>query len=513
MKKCIYLINPKANVGGYCTGEFFAYLGKSSGQTMGDLAITTVAAMIPEDFVVYLCDEYIMSIDFDIAADFVGITGKTTQVERMIEIATEFRRRGKIVLIGGPYASLDPEKIRPYCDILVRGEIENIAAKLFADLRNGTWQKEYCGDRPQLQNSPIPRWDLYPNEPTLSGALQTSRGCPFECEFCDVTNYLGRKQRHKTAKQVLAELEVLRNHGYYHVFLSDDNFAVYRQHAKSIATALCDWQDRQSMVTFYTQTSIDIADDEELLSLCAKAGINSLFIGIETPNVASLASVNKRQNMHVDLQQQIQKIVEHGILIHGGMIAGFDADEIDIFTTHYQFAMSTAVPIWGAGALVAPVGTKLYAKLQRENRLHQGNFYIGTPWDTNIIPKRMSREQLFTGLKWLANKLYQPDAFATRLVKFIEQFNQREITLDWTHNQKIKRRKIHVEVANVIRNLVRTGRKEQQMYERISAATAKKPATKGLVLGALFYYAQVRYLYQTNGLWQPELAKQDNPFA
>src|SRR5712691_1773009 len=245
MAKSIYLINPAADFPSYFSSEVFAASGLAPAISMADLAIATIAAMAPGDFAVRLCDEYVSPIDFDTSADFVGITGKVSQWSRMKSIALEFRRRGAVVVIGGPYASLSPEVVRPYCDILVRGEIEDISTRLFADLRSGNWQTEYVGNRPDLKTSPLPRWDLYPNDRAMMGTVQTSRGCPFECEFCDVIEYLGRKQRHKAVDQVLRELDELYRHGYRSVFLADDNFTVYRARAKELLAAIRDWNTRQ----------------------------------------------------------------------------------------------------------------------------------------------------------------------------------------------------------------------------------------------------------------------------
>ena len=397
MSRSLYLIAPKSTVPNHYGADFIEYWGFSSVQWMADVTLTTLAALAPPDFTVRLCDEAISPIDFDTSADFIGLTGKITQRERMIEVGAEFRRRGKTVLIGGPSASLSPDPFRHACDVLVRGEIEEIAPELFSDLRSGRWREEYDGGRPDLASSPIPQWSLYPNHRAVVGALQTSRGCPFDCEFCDVIPYLGRKQRHKPIGNVLAELDVLYGHGYREVFLTDDNFTVYRRRAKEVVDALRGWNERpdREPVFFTTQASIDAARDEELLGMCAGAGLNQVFIGIETPNEAALREANKRQNLLDGPIGQIEKFLGHGIMVRSGMMVGFDADGPDVFERQFEFAMATPIPNFSVGAVVAPEATPLHARMRKSGRLIEGaNETAAVPWETNIAPIGMTREQL-----------------------------------------------------------------------------------------------------------------------
>jgi hypothetical protein len=285
VSRALYLINPASDFPTYFSAEVFAARGLRPATYMADLATTTLAAMATPHLHVDICDENVTAIDFDHDAEYVGITGKLTQYTRMVAVAQRFRAAGKTVLIGGPCASLSPDLLRAHCDILVRGEIEEISDELFSALRAGTWKDEYVGTRPDLAGSPTPRWDKYPNHRAMSGTLQTSRGCPFECEFCDVIQYLGRKQRHKPIAQVLHELDALYRHGYRSVFLADDNFTVYRSRAKELLAAMRAWNERQpdGPVHFITQVSVDAARDDELLRMCAAAGLRQVFIGPRPP--------------------------------------------------------------------------------------------------------------------------------------------------------------------------------------------------------------------------------------
>ncbi|MBI4574388.1 MAG: B12-binding domain-containing radical SAM protein [candidate division NC10 bacterium] len=512
MSPSIYLINPSSDFPTYFSADVFAGSGIQAAALMADLAISTIAAMAPNDFDVTLCDENITPIDFDTAADFIGVTGKITQWGRMTAIAREFRDRGKVVLIGGPYGSLCPGDVQPHCDILVRGETEDIIEGLFADLRRGRWKNEYVGGTPDLARSPVPRWDLYPNERALMGTLQTSRGCPFECEFCDVIQYVGRKQRHKPVAHVLRELDQVYRLGYRRVFLADDNFTVYRGRAKELLEALRAWNLRQDRgrVFFVTQVSIDAARDDELLEMCAAAGLVQVFIGIETPNEDSLRETKKRQNLKINLADQAQRFLDHGISVVGGMIVGFDSDGPDIFQRQFQFAMSTPIPIFSVGALVAPSATPLHARMERAGRLMpDGSEVAAMPWSTNIVPQQMTRQQLLSGIQWLCNALYRPEAFGERVLRFVEQLGRRRDPghLDgaWTLDNL---REVDTEGFALLPRLKRLGPGESRMWSRICRALARRPECTEFVIPMLVQYLQIRYMYERGSFWEstPSLA-------
>lgn len=512
MSKSLYIINPKADFPTYYGAEVMQSIGLAPVSYIADLVGPTLAALAPDDFDVTLCDQHNTPVDFETDADFIGITGKSGQTRGMVELAQAFRELGKVVIIGGPYASLVPEAMRPHCDILVRGEIEEMAAQFFDDLRSGTWQDEYIGGQPDLRHSPVPRWDLYPNEKALIGCVQTSRGCPFECEFCDVIQYAGRKQRHKSVEQVLAELDVLYKYGYRQVLLADDNFTVFRRRAKELLTALRDWNGRQTdgRVAFLTQLSIDTANEDEILGLCGEAGLNHVFIGIETPNEDSLKESKKRQNMGVNLIDQIQRFLDHGIAVNGGMIVGFDNDDQTIFNRQYDFAMRTPIPLFSLGALIAPEATPLYDRMERDNRLRINNdreVYAATPWMTNIVPKQLTEKELLDGIRWLGNSLYHPAAFEKRVLNFIESFRPPQ----FSQSIRSERRDIEMDALKVIQNTYRLGSEERAMFFNITDAAMDSPMTQSLVINMLFQYNQIRYMYQQGQFWEPKLADLTSP--
>ena len=508
MSRSLYLIAPKSTVPNHYGADFIEHWGFSSVQWIADVTLTTLAALAPPDFTVRLCDEAISPIDFDTSADFIGLTGKITQRERMIEVAAEFRRRGKTVLIGGPSASLSPGPFRQACDVLVRGEIEEIASDLFSDLRGGRWREEYDGGRPDLARSPIPQWSLYPNHRAVVGALQTSRGCPFDCEFCDVIPYLGRKQRHKPVGNVLAELDVLYGHGYREVFLTDDNFTVYRRRAKEVADALRRWNERpdREPVFFTTQASIDAARDEELLGLCAGAGLNSVFVGIETPNEAALREANKRQNLLDGPVGQIEKFLAHGIMVRSGMMVGFDADGPDVFERQFEFAMATPIPNFSVGAVVAPEATPLHARMRKSGRLIEGGSETAAvPWETNVAPLGMTREQLSIGMKWLANRLYSPEFFGDRLLRLIRGIEPPAIVRRPRGSSEGMRARERL-FSLLMKRFLKSDGAAKEMAVRVARALSAKPEAGPYVAAAMHEYVQVRCLYDRTGYWEPRLA-------
>jgi hypothetical protein len=505
MAPSLYLVNPASDFATYFSAEVLVASGLPAGAIMADLATATLAALAPADFGIDICDENVSTIDYDHSADWVGITGKVNQRQRMQAIAGEFRRRGKRVIIGGPYASLSPEHVRSWCDVLVRGEAEDLASELFADLRAGRVREEYVGDKPDLAMSPAPRWDLYPNAHALMGALQTSRGCPFECEFCDVIQYLGRKQRHKPIVRVLAELDTLYAQGYRTIFLADDNFTVYRRRCKELLAAIAEWR-RGRAVSFITQVSIDAARDEELLDMCVTAGLTEVFIGIETSNEDSLRETKKRQNLHINLTEEVQRIVDKGIAVVGGLIVGFDSDGPEVFEQQYAFAMSTPIPVFSLGALVAPEATPLFARIAAEGRFMRGSPDVqAVPWSSNIEPKRMSSDELREGLRRLCIALYEPAAFGERMLRFIRSFGSARPETDEIAHRAPLTRDIDAHAVQIALGVRRLGDAEARMWDRIWSATSRRRAAAPFVTRMLFQYAQARHVFDRANYWQPQL--------
>jgi hypothetical protein len=391
--------------------------------TIAAAGIVTVAAYFDEGFDIRLCDELIEDVDFDDPSDVIGISMNVAQVSRGMEIARRFRAMGRTVIMGGAHVSLAPDVFHGEADCLVVGEFEAIGPEVVADLREGRLKPRYDGPKADLSQTRIPRWDLYRNERAVAGVVQTSRGCPFECNFCDVIQYLGRVQRHKPPERVIDELQVLHGLGYRYVQLSDDNFTVYRRRTRALLEALAAWNGREGRepVQFVTQASVDIARDDGLLDLCNEAGVRDIFIGIETSSEEALKESKKRQNLHQDLVQQCTKVVSAGVSVTSGMMVGFDSDDLGCFERQFKFGMSLPVVMLRVTVLVAPLATPLYAQLKADGRLVSeatDEWRQGSALWTNFVPCNMTRQQLAEGAIWLVESLMEPDNVIRRFQQF-----------------------------------------------------------------------------------------------
>jgi radical SAM superfamily enzyme YgiQ (UPF0313 family) len=496
MPRSIYIINPREAAPFIFSSEVLAAANIGRFPMLADLTVPTLAGFVPKGWSIEICDERGDDVNYDTTADVVAITAKVSQRARMKVLAAEFRRRGKLVLVGGPHVSLWPEDIKGYADVVVIGEMEEIAEEIFADIEAGSSKPEYRGGKPDLRNSPLPRWDLYPFKPGMAGQVQTSRGCPFECEFCDVIQYLGRKQRWKEPAQVLGELDQLYKLGCRDVLLADDNFTIVRKRASALLEAIDTWNETQSSgrMRFITQLSIDAARDMDLLRLAVKAGMDRCFIGIETPNEESLKEVRKRQNMRVDMAGEVRKIVEAGLMPLCGMIVGFDHDGPDIFQRQAKFIADIPVPAIQVGLLVAPYGTPLFDRIKSQGRLmEEGYIGEGNLVDTNIMPARMSRDELRGGLRWLLNEVFDPDNWYKRLEQFAD--------LAPPNTNRRSLRVFSIVEARLAAALAKRGRRERRLLDRLEGLVQRRPDLISQIGYALIVYCQSRHVLDHFGLW------------
>jgi radical SAM superfamily enzyme YgiQ (UPF0313 family) len=385
-----------------------------------NLSLPTVAGITPRQHAVVLCDENVESIDFDSDADIIGVTGYVIHKQRMFDIIAEFKRRGKFVVAGGPFASLCPEELRDKVDVLFVDEAEYIWPQFLADYEAGTWQAEYRQEeKPSMHDSPLPRFDLLKIDNYRTMTIQFARGCPFNCEFCDIIVMYGRRPRTKTVEQVMAEVRELHRLGIRNVFVVDDNFIGNKKEAKALLHALAEWQRQRGYpMELMTEVTLNIAQDDELLHLMREANFTTIFVGIETPRAASLQETHKIQNLRGSILDSVHRIQRAGMEVMAGMIVGFDHDDASIFDEQFHFIQDARIPISMTGMLNAVPKTPLYERLREAGRLMAES--VGDQFVfTNIVPSGMSRVQLYEGYKHLLERLYSYRNYRQRTMQLI----------------------------------------------------------------------------------------------
>lgn len=386
------------------------------------LGIMTLAGAISPDYEVELRDENVGPVDYDTDADIVGLSGILLHhfhVGRLIELAKYFRALGKVVCIGGPVSNLTPEVVRPHCDVLFEGEGELTWPQFLRDFERGEYADKYSQvEKIDLSAAPLPRVDLVNARHYGAGMIQTTRGCPFTCEFCDIIVMYGRKVRTKPVDKVLQEVGLWADAGVDLIFFSDDNFVGNRPYCKELLRGLIDFNSRRAHpLCFYTQASIDMARDPELLRLMADANFAGVFIGIESPRKESLTETLKVQNVHTqDISEAVHTIQSYGLFVSGGMIVGFDHDDPEIFEEQFQFLQKSGVVFAQMSILEAMPKTPLYERIKASGRLIEYHDNLVT----NIAPLNMSFEQLTEGYTHLIKRVYSFAAYRDRYLKSLD---------------------------------------------------------------------------------------------
>jgi len=463
------------------------------------LGLLTLAALTPSGFKVTVCDENAgEQVDYDTPAQLVGITGYLLQKSAVLAHADQFRKRGKTVILGGPVANLLPEVCRPRCDVLFEGEAEYTWPRFLRDYGGGHWADHYVEtEKIHLPDSPAPRLDLMRRR-YAHGIVQCTRGCPFSCEFCDIIVVFGRKMRFKPIDQVLREVEAWRRNGVSVVFFADDNFVGHRAYARELLQALARWNSRQRRpLAFYTQASIDIVRDEELLRLLRDANFNEVFLGIESPRKASLAETHKTQNVKLNLVEAIHTIQSHNLFVMAGMIVGFDNDDLDIFDEQYEFCQKAQIPIIMNNALIASPKTPLSQRLQAEGRLLLDDWaeddfsHTVKQYATNFRPLRMTMDQLTQGQKRLIRKLYEPEAFRHRLLGNLSRFHDVRFRSDWLNRGEL------VALFRLMRFYSGQGKQERNFFWQALWSTFRRAPRMLVTMATLL--GKYSHILQLNG--------------
>ncbi|MBV8118513.1 MAG: B12-binding domain-containing radical SAM protein [Alphaproteobacteria bacterium] len=417
----IVIINPRFDVSYWGLEHAMPFLGSKAILPVASLPL--LAALTPPPHAVTLIDENVEAIDFErcARADIVGITGMNVQRARMHEILAELKRRACFTVVGGPWVTVKEDDIAGLADVIFIGEAEETWPRFLTEWGQGRHARRYeQAERTNMASVPPPRLDLLRMKDYGLGSVQFSRGCPFECEFCDIIVTFGRRPRIKTSAQVLAELDGLRATGKRTVFIVDDNLIGNKRAIKPILREVIAWQEAHGHpLMFATEASIDLADDPELMRLMVDAGVSELFVGIETPNEASLRETKKLQNLRArggSMLDKVHRIQEAGMEVWCGMIVGFDNDGEDIFAAQRRFISESRIVNAMINMLVAIPRTPLYHRLEREGRLDNSDDPAGFgPFGTNVIPLRMGRQVLRDGYVELMRELYSPTAFFHRV--------------------------------------------------------------------------------------------------
>jgi radical SAM superfamily enzyme YgiQ (UPF0313 family) len=387
------------------------------------LGLITVSAMFPADWQKKLVDMNVSSLtEKDLQwADYVFISAMHIQQESVKKVIADCIKYGVKIVAGGPLFTQDPQNY-PEIDHLILNEAEITFPLFLKDLNEGHPQKIYrTAEFPDLSNTPVPDYHLLARKKYAFMNIQISRGCPFSCEFCEITSLLGHKVRMKSTRQILNELEKLYSlHWRGNVFIVDDNFIGNKKTIKyELLPAMKEWMKQHKYpFVFNTEASINLADDKELISLMAQTGFTSVFIGIETPEESSLNECNKTQNKNRNLVQSIKNIQQSGLQVSGGFIVGFDNDSSLVFQKQIDFIQQSGIVSAMVGLLNAPKNTRLYERMESEDRLTTEATGNNTDLSMNFIP-RMNVQELITGYKKILHDIYSTKPYYKRVRRLL----------------------------------------------------------------------------------------------
>ncbi len=419
-KRRIYLVCPRN------PDNFWTLQGsvKAAGvkTLMPNSALASLVALTPEDVAVeYLyCDENISPIDFSMSCDLVAVTGYSLHAARMEEICRIFRARQIPVAVGGIFATLHPERAGKMADYLFVGESEYTWPRFLREWRQNRAHSRYIQETHiDMKDSPAPDWSHIDGADYLYFSVQTSRGCPNNCDFCDAVRVVGRKHRSKPISQIITEISNAHRAGAETVFFSEDNFFVNRSFTKALLSEIIQWNTAQSTpLSFAAQATTQIGHDEEILRMLADARFSVIFLGLESVRKACLTEVNKGHLFQQDPSQAVRQLSGYGILPFVGLIVGFDHDDANTFTEIEDFLKTTATPFATISILNAPENTTLYERMKQQGRL-QDKFNGVWHFSTNIVPISMPLAQLLNLHRRLFQRLYEPAEFEKRALEWL----------------------------------------------------------------------------------------------
>ena len=399
------------------------FIGKRA--SLPPLGLLTVAAMLPAEWEKRLVDLNVRPLrEKDLAwADVVLISAMIAQRSSTVQLIARCRAAGKTIVAGGPLFTVEHAQF-PDVDHFVLNEAEKTLPGFLADFARGAAPHVYTStELPDLRETPAPLWELADLGRYASMSVQYSRGCPFDCDFCSVTAMFGHRPRVKTSAQIMTELDGLWERGWRGtVFFVDDNFIGNKRSLREeLLPALIRWRRGKRGFSFYTEASINLADDDDLMQLMVAAGFDQVFVGIETPEEASLKECNKRQNRSRDLVADMKRIQRAGLQVQGGFIVGFDNDPPTIFQRQIDFIQKSGIVTAMVGLLQAVPGTKLHERLHQQGRLLGRTTGDNVDGTTNFIP-RMNREALRDGYRHLMRHLYAPGPYYRRIRTFLREY-------------------------------------------------------------------------------------------
>jgi radical SAM superfamily enzyme YgiQ (UPF0313 family) len=464
------------------------------------LGLLTIAPMLPAAWEKRLIDMNVARLtDADLDwAEIVLISAMHVQQDSAREVLERCRAAGVRTVAGGPLFTMEPDAFRDEVDTIVLGEAELTLAPFLADLAAGHPDSVYMAEgHPELDTTPVPAWELADLDQYDCMPVQFSRGCPFACDFCNITSLLGHRPRTKTGAQIIAELDALYDAGWRRsVFFVDDNFIGNKAVLKrDLLPALIAWRHskpglaRRGM-TFNTEVSINLADDEALVALMVEAGFDKAFIGIETPDDEGLAECGKSQNRRRDLLGDVKKLQRAGIRVDAGFIVGFDSDTPSVFQRQIEFIQQSGIVTAMVGLLQAPTGTRLYARLKDEGRLLGQSIGNNVDMMTNILPK-MGMDALRQGYQQLMGHIYSPRYYTERVKTFLREYRLPKVRMPVTKP----------EIQALFRSIYQLGIKSEDrahFWDLVTWTLFRRPALLPLAVTLAIYGHHFKTITEAN---------------